>query len=80
MIFFSFFSSKAYGMTPHLNCQIEMVQMRGHNICLYAEFTKLSLNTPSYLELSRSLLFPVCVCVCEGRGKVIGEWVGHGYK
>ena len=27
-----------YVVTPHLNC-LETVQMRGHNICFYAELT-----------------------------------------
>ena len=30
---FSYFSSKPYVVTPHLNGLIETVQMRGHNIC-----------------------------------------------
>ena len=34
---FSYFSVKPYVLTPHLNCLIEMVQMRGYNICFYAE-------------------------------------------
>ena len=29
---FSYFLSKPYVVTPHLNRLIEMVQMRGHNI------------------------------------------------
>ena len=33
---FSYFSSKPYDVTPHLNRLNETVQMRGHNICLYA--------------------------------------------
>ena len=37
---FSYFSSKPYVVTPHLNRLIETVQMRGHNICFYAELTK----------------------------------------
>ena len=31
-------------MTPHLNRLDETVQMRGHNICFYAEFTKIIAN------------------------------------
>ena len=52
---FSYFSSKPYVVTPHLNCPIEMVQIRGHNICFYAELTKIICNVPpntrSYPEL-----------------------------
>ena len=29
---FSYFSSKPYVVTPHLNCVIETVQMRDHNM------------------------------------------------
>ena len=39
-----------YDVTPHLNHLIEMVQMRGHNICFYAELTK------NYPKLSPKLL------------------------
>ena len=38
---FSYFSSKPYIVTPHLNRLFETVQMRGHNICFYAELTKI---------------------------------------
>ena len=41
---FSYFSLKPYVVTPHLNCLTETVQMRGHNICFYAELTKFSPN------------------------------------
>ena len=40
MIIFSYFSLKPYVVTPHLNRLVETVQMRGHNICFYAELTK----------------------------------------
>ena len=30
---FSYFSSKPYVVTPHLNRLVETVKMRGHNIC-----------------------------------------------
>ena len=30
---FSYFSSKPYVVTPHLNRLVETVQMKGHNIC-----------------------------------------------
>ena len=52
---FSYFSSKPYVVTPNQNRLLKTVQMRGHNICFYAEFyknfPKLSPNTPSYVEL-----------------------------
>ena len=38
---FSYFSMKPYVVTPQLNCLVKMVQMRGHNICFYAELTKI---------------------------------------
>ena len=43
------FSSKAFVETPHLNRLIEMVQMRGHNICLCRNITKCSLLSESAL-------------------------------
>ena len=45
---FSYFSSKPYVVTPHLNRLIESVQMRGHNLCFYAELTK---NIPNYHQI-----------------------------
>ena len=54
-------------MTPHLNGLI--VQIRGHNICFHAELTKMtpnyivSLNTSSYLELCRCLLYFCSICI-----------------
>ena len=33
-----------YVLTPHLNRLIETVQLRGHNICFYAELTKIIPN------------------------------------
>ena len=57
LILFSYFSSKPYDMTHHLNRLIKAVQMRGHNIGFYAELTKIIPNyhqaqqcTLSYLE------------------------------
>ena len=38
---FSCFSLKLYIVTPDLNRLVEMVQMRGHNICFYAKLTKI---------------------------------------
>ena len=41
---FSYFLLKPYVVTPHLNRLIETVQMRGHNICFYAELIKIIPN------------------------------------
>ena len=38
---FSYFSLKLNVVTTHLNRLVETVQMRGHNICFYAELTKM---------------------------------------
>ena len=58
MIIFSYFSSKPYVVTPHLNRLFETVQMRGHNICCHAELTKIipGIITKYYL-MSRALNF-----------------------
>ena len=40
---------------PHLNHLIETVQMRAHNICFYAELTKIIPNYHQILTLSRAL-------------------------
>ena len=48
---FSYFSLKLYVVTPHLNCLNKTVQMRGHNICLYAELTKIIPNFHQLLLL-----------------------------
>ena len=48
---FSYFSSKPYVVTPHLNRLDETVQMRGHNICFYAELTKIIPNYHQILPL-----------------------------
>ena len=48
---FSYFSSKPYVMTPHLNCLIETVQMRGHNIRFDGELTKIIPNYQQILPL-----------------------------
>ena len=42
LFFLILFETKCYD--SHLNCLIETVQMRGHNICLYAELTKIIHN------------------------------------
>ena len=44
----SYFSLKLYVVTPHLNCLYEMVQMKGHNVCFYAELTTI---IPHYIQL-----------------------------
>ena len=46
----SYFSSKPYAVTPHLNRLVEAVQMRGHNIWFYAELTKLIPNRFTFKE------------------------------
>ena len=56
MIFFSYFSSKPYVVTPYLKRLVETVQMRGHNKCFYAELPKLSQISTKYSFLSRDLL------------------------
>ena len=45
---FSYFSLEPYVVTPHLNRLNETVQMRGHNICFYAELTKI---IPNYHQI-----------------------------
>ena len=52
LIFFLISHRKPYFVTPHLNRLIETVQMKGHNICFYAELTK---NYP-YHQMRYSLL------------------------
>ena len=51
---FSYFSSKPYVVTLHLNLLVETVMMRGHSICLCAE-QKLSLIITKNSLLSRPL-------------------------
>ena len=41
---YSYFSSKPYVVTTHPNRLDETVQMRGNNICFYAELTKIIPN------------------------------------
>ena len=48
---FPHFSSKPFVVTPHLNHLVEMVQMRDHNICFYAELTKIIPNYDQILPL-----------------------------
>ena len=45
---FSYFSFKPYVVTHHLNRLDETVQLRGHNICFYAELNKI---IPNYLQV-----------------------------
>ena len=54
MIIFSYFSLKLYVVTPHLNPLVETVLLRGHDICFYAEFTKIIPNYPQILPLMYS--------------------------
>ena len=51
---FSNFSLKSYVVTPHLNHLIETVQLRGHNIGLYTEFTKIITDYHQLLPLIQS--------------------------
>ena len=52
---------KLYIVTPHLNRLIETFQMRGHNICYYAELTKIITNyhqiSPRYSLLTTALAY-----------------------
>ena len=53
---FCYFCTKTYVMIPHLNRLDKTVQMKGHNICFYAEMTKIipviiEYMYSSYLEL-----------------------------
>ena len=48
MIFFSYFSSKPYVVTPHLNRLVQTVQMRGHNIC---SDSALTIVIPNYRRI-----------------------------
>ena len=53
---FCFFWIYTYVVTPHLNGLDETVQLRGHKTNSFDEkYEKLSLNTPSYLELRLSV-------------------------
>ena len=52
---FLIFPQKPYVVTPHLNCLIETVLMRIHNICFYAEMIKIIHYYPKYTLLSRAL-------------------------
>ena len=38
---FSYFSMKTYVVTTHLNGLVKMVEMRGNNICIKPELTKI---------------------------------------
>ena len=44
-------------MTPHLNRLGETVQIRGHNICFYAELTKIIPNYHQILSLIQSSVY-----------------------
>ena len=45
---FSYFSSKPYVVTPHLNHLAETVQTTGHAICFYEELIKI---IPNYHQI-----------------------------
>ena len=58
-IYIFFYSSlKPYVVTPHLNRLIKTVQMRCHNICFYAELSKLIPNYQQILSLIYSSDYP----------------------
>ena len=46
-----FLLSKPYVVTPHLNCLVNTVQMRGHSICFYTELIKIIPNYHQILPL-----------------------------
>ena len=48
---FSYFSLKPYNVSPHQNCLNETIQIRGHNICFYAELTNINPNYHQILPL-----------------------------
>ena len=66
-------------MTPHLNRLIETVQMKGHNICFYAELTKIIPNYHKILPLvwSSDMIMWVLVIQSQRHDKII-FW-GNGY-
>ena len=49
--YFFLFLIETNFVTPHLNRLGEMVQMRGHNLCFYAELTKIIPNCHQILPL-----------------------------
>ena len=53
---FSYFSSKPYVVTPHLNILFQTVQMRGHNIWFYEELIKVIPNYHQILHLIKSFV------------------------
>ena len=55
---FSYFSFKLYVVTLHLNRLDETVQMMGHNICFYAELTKI---IPNYYQILPLIKSSVCI-------------------
>ena len=54
MIIFFYFSSKPYVVKFHLNHFVMTVQMRSHNIYLYAELTKVIHNYHQILPVIQS--------------------------
>ena len=48
-------SHRNHVVVPHLNCLVETVQMTDHNICFYAELTKIILTYHQLLFFSRAL-------------------------
>ena len=45
---------KPYDVIPHMNSLNETVQMTGHNICFFAELTKIVLSYHQILPLIKS--------------------------
>ena len=56
---FSYFSLKTYVVTSDLNRLDKTVQMRGHNICFYAQLTKIIPNYHQMLSLSSEIYMSV---------------------
>ena len=74
---FFLISSKPYVIIPHLNLFIKTVQMRGHNICFYAELTK---NIPNYHQIFPFILISVCVVYKCCRSVNINLTIITGHK
>ena len=69
----SYFSSKPYVVTSHLNSLDETVQMRGHNMFFMQNQQKLSLIITKYSLLSRALVLSRMLCHYMNRFKKYDE-------
>ena len=58
---FSYFSLKPYIVTPHLNCLVKKVQMRGQNIGFCAKLTKIIPNYHQILVISAIYVEVLCI-------------------